>query len=92
MSANDSTHHHTIRLVPFGLSLSIFLAITFALCAIGELIPGLQSIHLLSVLYPGLDWTQPALLLGGVVWAFVTGWYVALVFGWLYNLFNGRRP
>jgi len=91
MSTNDSTHRHAIRLVPFGLSLSIFLAITFALCAIGELIPGLESIHLLSVLYPGIDWTQPALLLAGVVWAFVTGWYVALVFGWLYNLFNGRR-
>ena len=91
MSTNDATHRHAIRLVPFGFSLSIFLAITFALCAIGELIPGLEGIHFLSVLYPGLDWTQPGLLLGGVVWAFVTGWYVALAFGSLYNLFNGRR-
>lgn len=92
MSTNDPTHRHGIRLVPFGLSLSIFLAVTFALCAIGELIPGLQSIHILSVLYPNVDWTQPGLLLAGVVWAFVTGWYVALAFGSLYNLFNGRRP
>lgn len=92
MSTNDPTHRHGIRLVPFGLSLSIFLAVTFALCAIGELIPGLESIHVLSVLYPGVDWTQPGLLLAGVVWAFVTGWYVALAFGSLYNLFNGRRP
>ena len=65
MSTNDPTHRHGIRLVPFGLSLSIFLAVTFALCAIGELIPGLESIHVLSVLYPGVDWTQPGLLLAG---------------------------
>ncbi|MDP1630231.1 MAG: hypothetical protein Q8L66_02290 [Caulobacter sp.] len=92
MSANDSMHRHTIRLIPFGLSLSIFLAITFALCAIGELIPGLEGIHFLSVLSPDIDWTQPRLLLAGVAWAFMTGWYVALVFGSLYNLFNSPRP
>jgi hypothetical protein len=85
------THRHGIRLVPLGLSLSIFLAITFALCAIGNLIPGLEGIHFLSALYPGVDWTRPELLIAGVAWAFGAGWYVALLFGSLYNLFNGRR-
>lgn len=85
------THRHGIRLVPLGLSLSIFLAISFALCVIGNLIPGLEGIHFLSALYPGVDWTRPELLIAGVAWAFGMGWYVALVFGPLYNLFNGRR-
>lgn len=85
------THRHGIRLVPLGLSLSTFLAISFALCAIANLIPALESIHVLSALYPGIDWTQPAPLIAGVLWAFGTGWYVALFFGSLYNFFGGSR-
>ena len=86
----DRARGQRIRLIPLGLSLSTFLAVSFLLCALGNLI-GRESIHLLSVLYPGVDWTQPEPLVAGVVWAIATGWYVALVFGTLYNLFSGRR-
>lgn len=94
MSSNPShADHpvHRIRLVTLGLSLSTFLAITFALCVIANWIPGLEKFHFLSALYPGIDWTQPALLLAGIFWAFGAGWYVALVFGSLHNLFSGAR-
>lgn len=80
-----------IPIVRLGLSLSCFLAISFALCAAANVISGLESIHLLSALYPGMDWTRPGLLIAGVVWAFATGWFVALGFGALYNLFGGSR-
>jgi hypothetical protein len=85
------SHRHGITLVPFGLSLSIFLTITFLLCAIGNFIPGLETIHFLSALYPDIDWTKPGPLIAGVVWAVGMGWYVALVFGSLYNLFSRSR-
>lgn len=84
-------HRHTIPIVRLGLSLSCFLAISFGLCAAANVIPGLKSIHLLSALYPNIDWTRPELLIAGVVWAFATGWFVALGFGTLYNLFGGSR-
>jgi hypothetical protein len=89
--AMHAGHRHGIPLVPLGLSLSIFLTITFALCAIGNLIPGLEGVHFLSALYPNVDWTKPAPLIAGVIWAIFTGWYVALVFGSLYNLFCRSR-
>jgi hypothetical protein len=89
--AMHAGHRHEIPLVPLGFSLSIFLTITFVLCAIGNLIPGLEGVHFLSALYPNVDWTKPAPLIAGVIWAIFTGWYVALVFGSLYNLFCRYR-
>jgi hypothetical protein len=80
-----------IAVVPLGLALSIFLAISFLLCALGDLIPWVQGFHFLAALYPDVDWTNPAMIAAGTVWAFLFGWYVALVFGPLYNLFAARR-
>jgi hypothetical protein len=84
------SHTPAIALVPFGLSLSIFLAISFLLCAVGDFIPWLQNFHLLEALYPGVDWTRPEMIAAGAVWAFFTGWYVALGFGSLYNFFVAK--
>lgn len=91
MTTHDQAPRHGIRLVPVGLSLSIFLAITFMLCALGNFIPELRDIHLLSAIYPDTDWSRPELLITGTIWAFAVGWYIALGFGLLYNLFSGRR-
>ena len=79
-----------IALVPLGLSLSIFLAISFLLCAVADVIPWLQDFHFLKALYPDVDWTRPEMMAVGVVWAFLSGWYVALGFGSLYNFFSAR--
>lgn len=80
-----------IALVPLGLSLSIFLAISFLLCVVGDLIPWLRGFHLLEALYPGADWASPAMIAAGTAWAILFGWYVAVVFGSLYNFFAARR-
>jgi hypothetical protein len=80
-----------VALVPLGLSLSIFLAATFVLCAIGGFIPGLKDLHFLSALYPALDWGDPAMIGLGAAYAFACGWYAALVCGGLYNFFLARR-
>ena len=79
-----------VALMPLGLSLSIFLAISFLLCAVADLVPWLQDFHLLKALYPDIDWAKPEMIGVGVVWAFLTGWWVALGFGSLYNFFAAR--
>lgn len=80
-----------VALAPLGLSLSLFLSVSFLLCALGGFLPGLENLHFLSALYPGLDWSAPPLIISGAVWAFACGWYIALFCGGLYNLFAARR-
>lgn len=93
MSTNATSLGRTqaIAIVQLGLALSSFLAITFVLCALGERIPGLQKFHFLSALYPGIDWLSATPLLLGVGGAVAFGWYVAVLFGLLYNFFGARR-
>lgn len=82
----------SVALVRLGLALSSFLAISFLLCAAGELIPGVKSIHLLHVLYPDVDWGRPTTIGLGLLWSVLTGWYAALVFGGLFNFFAPKPP
>lgn len=78
------------RLIPifaFGLSLSVFFALTYSLCILGYLVlPELAIQHsALSLFLPGfqlLSW--PSFFLG-LAESFAYGWYIALVFGPLYN-------
>jgi hypothetical protein len=79
-----------IAIVPLGFSLSIFLAVSFVLCAVGDVIPWLQDFHFLKALYPDVDWTRPEMIGAGAIWAFLTGWYIAVFLGSLYNFFVGR--
>ena len=81
----------SVAVIPLAFTLSIFFALTFLLCAFGALIPGVRDIHFLDALYPGLDWSRPELILQGAAWAFVAGWYVALICAPLYNFFSARR-
>jgi len=79
-----------VQVAPLGLSLSLFFAITFLLCALGAFVPGLATFHLLQAVYPELDWAEPATIAAGTIFAFACGWYTALVWGPLYNLFAKR--
>ncbi|MEP7313096.1 MAG: YHS domain-containing protein [Pseudomonadota bacterium] len=88
--ASHSTR--TIPVVAFGLGLSLFLAISFTLFGLGFLLfPGLPIAHgVLSLVLPGfvlLNW--PSFFLG-LIESLVYGWYVALIFGPLYNFFAAR--
>lgn len=82
-----------LRIVPLGLSLSLFLVITYVLCVLYGLGVSDQGMHqLLAALLPGFTWiTWPSFFLG-LIWNFAFGWYVALVFAPLFNFFAGRRP
>lgn len=97
MARTESQHAASaslrIPVVPFGISLSLFCAITFSLCVLFYvLFPASAEKHVLLSLYT--PWfktmTWPGFLLG-LAGSVVCGWYAALVFGPLYNFFAGAR-
>ena len=82
-------HHPRISAFVLGLSLSLFLSLSYVLCVIGYLIlPDLPIKHsALSLFLPGfvlLSWRTFAI---GAVESFAWGWYVALIFCPLFNFF-----
>ena len=81
-----------IPIVTLGLSLSLFFLISYLICIAGYLLlPGFPLQHsALSIFLPGfelLSWRSFCL---GMAESFIWGWYIALVFGALYN-FIGQR-
>jgi hypothetical protein len=80
-----------LPLAVVGMSLGLFFVITYVLCVLFGLLVSDQGMHqMLSDLLPGFTWlTWPSFLLG-LVWSFVYGWYVALVFVPLFNFFAAR--
>lgn len=80
-----------IAVVPLGMSLGAFLAITFVLCVLFDLwFPALAMNSIWAPLLPGFVWISWTSFLLGLIEAFAYGWYIALVFGPLYNLFARR--
>lgn len=82
----------TIPVLALGMGLSLFLVISYVLCVVGYLLfPGLPIDHAaLAIFLPGftlLSW--PRFLLG-LLESFGWGWYVALIFGPLFNFFAAR--
>ena len=77
-----------IPVVALGWSLSLFLAISFVLCVLlGLVVPDFGLHRPWLQFLPGFTWlTLPSFLLG-LIESFAYGWYVALIFGPLYNLF-----
>ena len=80
-----------IAIVPLGLTLSLFLMITYVVCVIYGLLGFQQGMHqLLFQIIPGFTWiTWPSFFIG-LFWTFVWGWYIALVFAPLFNFFTAR--
>ena len=77
-----------IPVFAFGMSLGTFLAITYVLCVGFDLLfPGQAMYQTWLRFLPGFTWlTWPSFLLG-LVESFAYGWYVALIFGPLFNFF-----
>jgi hypothetical protein len=80
-----------IPVVAFGLSLSIFFALSFTLCVLLGLISPDWGLHQPWLqFFPGFTWLTWRSFFLGLIESFAYGWYVALVFGPLYNLFAAR--
>lgn len=82
-----------MKLAPVGNALSLFLVITFTLCVVWGLVaPMTMHMHgAWQTMMPGFHRISPAGFLIGLVWAYLCGWYAALVFVPLYNFFNRKK-
>lgn len=80
-----------LEILPLGLSLGSFLVISYVLCVLFGVFVSDRGMHqLFAQLLPGFIWiTWPSFFLG-VIWSFLCGWYVAVVFAPLFNFFTER--
>jgi hypothetical protein len=86
---------HTARTIPvfaLGMSLSLFSVISYVICIVGYLVfPALPINHAaLSIFLPGFELLSWSTFLLGLIESFAYGWYIALIFGPLYNFFATR--
>lgn len=74
-----------------GHASSIFLALSFALCVLFDLIwPHYAMRAAWEPLLPGFTWISAGSFLLGLVESYAYGWYFALVWVPLYNVFAAR--
>lgn len=82
-----------VPIVTLGLAISLFLALSYILCIAGYLLlPGLPIQHsALAIFLPGFRLLTWRSFLAGLAESVAWGWYVALVFGSIYNFLLLRR-
>lgn len=74
-----------------GWSLGLFLAITFTVCVLFDLaFPGESMTGLWAPLLPWVEGISPGSYVLGVIETLIYGWFVALIFAPLFNLFAER--
>lgn len=85
---------HTTPSIPvaaLGWSLGIFLALTFVICvAFGLIFPDATMYQAWLPLLPWVTWISWTSFALGLVEAFAYGWFIALIFGPLFNYFSVR--
>ncbi len=80
-----------IPVFALGMSLGLFLSVTYVFCVGFDLLfPQWAMYGIWLKLLPGFTWLTWQSFLLGLVETFAYGWYVALVFAPLYNLFATR--
>ena len=75
-----------IPITALAFSLSAFLAITFLVCVASRLLIPDIGTHALLQFFPRFGWTDAGIH-HGLIESLAYGWYVALVFGALFNFF-----
>ena len=83
---------HSTRTIPvlaLSMSLSLFLVISYVICLVGYLLfPSLPINHqALTIFLPGFELLSWPTFFLGLFESFAFGWYIALIFGPLYNFF-----
>ena len=90
----SASAHAAPHLIPvLALGLSLFLAISYTFCIAGYvLLPALPIRHsALAIFLPGFELLSWQAFFIGLVESLGWGWYIALIFGPLYNFFASRR-
>lgn len=82
---------HSLSLSAFGHASSLFLALSFTLCVGFDLLfPEHAMYQSWQALLPGFTWISWSSFLLGLVESYAYGWYVALIWVPLYNVFSAR--
>ncbi len=81
-----------VPVIPLGLSLGAFFVISYALCVLFYLVfPQAVLNHaVLTLFLPGFKLLTWGSFVLGLIESFGYGWYVALIFGPLYNYLASR--
>lgn len=80
-----------VSLIAVGHASSLFLAITFALCVGFDLLfPNHAMYRAWQDLLPGFEWLSWRSFFIGLVEAWGYGWYFALIWVPIYNVFTAR--
>lgn len=81
-----------VSLIAVGHASSLFLAITFALCVAFDLLfPAHAMYEAWRQLLPGFEWLSWQSFVLGLIESYGYGWYFALVWVPLYNVFAAKR-
>ncbi len=81
-----------LPLVPLGLSLGGFFAISFLGCILlGIIVPDGAMHRPWLQFFPYFEWLTARGVVLGLIWTQVYGWWTALIFGSLFNFFAGRN-
>lgn len=82
-----------LSLVAVGHATSLFLAITFTVCVAFDLLfPSRAMYQAWQNLLPGFTWISWRSFAVGLVESYGYGWYAALIWVPLYNVFAARSP
>lgn len=77
-----------LSLFAVGNATSLFLAITFVLCVAFDLLfPAHAMFQAWQKLLPGFHWLTLGSFFLGLIESYAYGWYVALIWAPLYNVF-----
>lgn len=80
-----------IPVLALGMGLGSFLALTYVLCVLFDLwFPELAMNPVWAPLLPGFAWLDWPSFLLGFAESIAYGWYIAVVFGPIYNFFTAR--
>ena len=80
-----------LPVIAFGMSLGTFFAFTFTICVGFDLLfPGMAMYETWLKLLPGFTWLSWPSFFLGLAESFAYGWYIALIFGPLFNFFSTR--
>lgn len=79
------------RILAAGHATSLFLLLSYVLCiGFGWLLPDLRMVEAWAPLLPGFEWFTPQGLVFGLVGSYLWGWYIAVVWVPLHDLFRAR--
>ena len=92
VGSSRATDARTISVIALGQALSAFFIVSFTLCIIGYLLfPGVPVQHeALAIFLPGFSLLSWHTFFLGLIESLIWGWYIALVFGPIYNFFLRR--